>query len=710
MSFKLDASKFKKIGGDKDHTVLRHEAGHQLKIAHAGLSPKIRGQIAEIPHFESGGYLEDADRLKVAPKKNTSSEPSQAPAAQPSRAPASAEPEYQGKGHTYTGHEDEDMMAGGGNVKSKAHRNNELKGINVGTVASDGKQSHAGAILEKTGDSTIPKMKAKQVLSEMKSMPKPKLMAEGGRCERCPCPSCSPQKMADGGIPLPQTSEEMTRAEDHGQPLSSDWESSSGQLPVAIQPPISPMSDPRGTNLDENGQGAETVGRAPSAMDPTSPAPDDSAVPAAQPPPLGESYAEAQGSLPAPSTNLPEYDQQTQQAEQAHNTPEAVRSHLDNEALNYEHDLSNGHITPKTYGDLFADRGTLGKIGMIFGMLLSGAGSGLSGQPNVLLHMLDKQIDNDMEAQKQSKANAHNFLNLNQAHQKQLADIKYQQQQGKLTEAQAAQMRINSAILARTQAHNQAVQSGFQSLIDRRDAMPDGPLKDQATNTLGMMYPLVKDSIVQRNTQAAALAAYGQMMSGSPVGQGDGGGAPVDYNKMNQLQRHSQMGIPGAPSGEDLGNMTKEAAAVEENRATKKTFDDSYNKLNNMFLAGKLSPNMRAAEVNTLSAQLARQTAHRYNAAEAHAQAEGMFPAANDWKSTRREKEFKNDQFFEAEEANTPTLNRFGLKSKMPAYKSSPTKAGANPGQQSQAPVSPGRTATNPKTGKTLTWDGKNWK
>ena len=69
---------------------------------------------------------------------------------------------------------------------------------------------------------------------------------------------------------------------------------------------------------------------------------------------------------------------------------------LNTEADAVAKDYGNGHITPKTYHDLFSknadgsDRGTLSKIGMIFGLMLGGAGSGLTHQPNAALGMMNK--------------------------------------------------------------------------------------------------------------------------------------------------------------------------------------------------------------------------------------------------------------------------------------------------------------------------------
>lgn len=47
--FAMNLAKFKKISGDKDHTVMEHEDGHTMKISHKALSPKMRKEIMKIP-------------------------------------------------------------------------------------------------------------------------------------------------------------------------------------------------------------------------------------------------------------------------------------------------------------------------------------------------------------------------------------------------------------------------------------------------------------------------------------------------------------------------------------------------------------------------------------------------------------------------------------------------------------------------------------
>lgn len=91
--------------------------------------------------------------------------------------------------------------------------------------------------------------------------------------------------------------------------------------------------------------------------------------------------------------------------------------------LNYADDLAKDRITPQTYSDLFDKKSTLGKVGTIFGLLVGGAGAGLSHQPNMLLDMMNKEIERDLESQKQNIENKRNFLSLQYNHDLQKAQV-----------------------------------------------------------------------------------------------------------------------------------------------------------------------------------------------------------------------------------------------------------------------------------------------
>ncbi len=78
----------------------------------------------------------------------------------------------------------------------------------------------------------------------------------------------------------------------------------------------------------------------------------------------------------------------------------ATQQHF--EALQREHDsivqdIQNSHIDPNR---MWSNKSSGEKAGAILGMVLGGIGSGLTGQPNAALHVIQTQIDRDIDAQK----------------------------------------------------------------------------------------------------------------------------------------------------------------------------------------------------------------------------------------------------------------------------------------------------------------------
>ena len=357
----------------------------------------------------------------------------------------------------------------------------------------------------------------------------------------------------------------------------------------------------------------------------------------AQPPP-GADQGAPEAPAPAPKPVTP----------QEHAA--AMSQYLKQEDQNLAHDFDQGHIAPETYKSLFDKKDTLGKIGTIFGMLLSGAGSGLARQPNAVLEMMNKQIQNDLESQKDNISNKQNFLRLNMEQQR--------------TNAEVGNMAMDNKIKAFTLANMQMNRAALHSLTQQVDKLPVGsPQRAQAEQQLAMISQGVQsENYYNLADRAAAASAYmnwagGQNVGGTQTAQND-----IDYNKMNHLERMSQLKMPGAPSSEDIQNMTKEAVTLKESRALRNDFNNAFESLDKQFLAGKLSPHQRESYINSLAGKLAKVSAGRYNAAEAKNQIESMIPKASDWKSTRDIKRSNNNKFFDIEEAGTPTLERFGVK------------------------------------------------
>ncbi len=87
---------------------------------------------------------------------------------------------------------------------------------------------------------------------------------------------------------------------------------------------------------------------------------------------------------------------------------------LNNERMNVINDINNGHINNEHFwtGDKDGNGGH-SKIAAGIGMLISGLGSGMSGQQNGAMNYLKYQMDRDMEAQKTNLGQKNNLLSAN---------------------------------------------------------------------------------------------------------------------------------------------------------------------------------------------------------------------------------------------------------------------------------------------------------
>lgn len=261
---------------------------------------------------------------------------------------------------------------------------------------------------------------------------------------------------------------------------------------------------------------------------------------------------ETQSAPAVPDDSVPQQQASPTQAQQEYqqafnNYKQAHQKEFAEQDAAFEQDLHNGHITPETYHSLFAKKDTMGKVGTIFGLMLSGAGSGLSHQPNALLASMNQEINNDLQAQMQSKGNAQNFIKLNQAQQLQDAQIGNMVKTGQLTDAQAQAMKseagLKSFILAQLQANRAALHDQSQMVAK----MPEGPQKEQAKQVLAMMGTAVNGE----NANIGDLASSKLALLSSVAGNGQGGMNGTALRMMGQkdlaedVESKTVPGIPG---------------------------------------------------------------------------------------------------------------------------------------------------------------------
>ncbi len=193
-------------------------------------------------------------------------------------------------------------------------------------------------------------------------------------------------------------------------------------------------------------------------------------------------------------------------------TVEELAAQRDKQDLDFANDLHAGHIKPETYRSLFDKKDTLGKIGTLFGLMVSGAGAGLTHQPNALMALMDKQIQNDLEAQKTNQSNKQSWYKLSIEHARAQIenDLKSSETTKNLTENEMSAF-VNSKAgvvesIGTYNAKNKALAAGIQVQQDLINKMPPGPQRDNSQNNLNsLVIPATLKQIQENNQKAAGL-------------------------------------------------------------------------------------------------------------------------------------------------------------------------------------------------------------
>lgn len=202
----------------------------------------------------------------------------------------------------------------------------------------------------------------------------------------------------------------------------------------------------------------------------------------------------------------------------------------------WANDLRNGHIKPETYQSLFANKSTTGKLGTIFGILLSAPQSGITGQPNAVLQMMQQTIHNDLQAQMKSKDNAINYLTLGQHHAMNQANIN--------------SLNTEAAVKGYALANMYANRAALQEMVKNVSLMPPGPARDQAERQLAMLNQSVQTDNYAIGDRAATAAAYYKML-GATSGNNAQQGGEAAFQQRNKMLSSGMLG----PNGEAMGRL-----------------------------------------------------------------------------------------------------------------------------------------------------------
>lgn len=155
-------------------------------------------------------------------------------------------------------------------------------------------------------------------------------------------------------------------------------------------------------------------------------------VPGGQPSPPAQEIstpviAHKQQPMPQPMQAGPDFNKDVNEYRRIENkiNNDTVQNYqrLAQEITNISNEIRDGKIDPNAYMNKLSDGE---KVGTVIGLVLSGLGSGLTGQPNMAMDFLNKQIERDIQAQTINLSKKGNLLHA------------LQQQLGSLPAAQTA--------------------------------------------------------------------------------------------------------------------------------------------------------------------------------------------------------------------------------------------------------------------------------
>lgn len=505
---KINFSKFKKIDEDEKSATLQHEGGHQLKIAKKGLSKEHQEELDKLPmHLAKGGaprYAKYAQKFDPNIKGSMASKPSKSSNTMPG-SPTMAK-------NAFTEPQD------GGTDVVMASLNREAPPF--GPLGTEEKQHLPPCINPSCKSYGHPHPNCRCYGAGAGS--EEGRFAEGGKvggfCDNKMPHQKGCQFFVDGGAVEPSVN------------LSEKDITPDADLGMDTRSPVKKQIDQAYNDKHASDQqGLQALASLGGNQGLAAKAADTVQVPSA------DQQAQTMPQAPAPDQQPAAPNQDvTQPVSAAQQVHEETQSHLApmvQEQQTFENDLNNGHIKPETYESLFGKQDTLGKIGTLFGLLMSGAGSGLSHQPNMVMEMMNNQIKNDLLAQQESVGNRQNFLKINQ--------------QNLMNKAQIGQINTDTKIKAWAQSMTQQRAAAFQKLANDTMKLPAGsPQRDQQEKVLAMMSPMIQSGNFDILSQAASAAAMQKLLFGG------GNQAQAAQPEDAFQQRTTGLRMLGGPQGE----------------------------------------------------------------------------------------------------------------------------------------------------------------
>ena len=235
-------------------------------------------------------------------------------------------------------------------------------------------------------------------------------------------------------------------------------------------------------------------------------------------------------------------------------TPIPMKQELADENAKVTQDLALGLIKPE---QVFNHPSTLGKLGTLFGLMVGGAGAGLSHQPNALLEMMNKELERDGQYKIQGNKTVLDMYKLHQEKQLQNAQIGF-------TNQQIAGMKQDLEIKHEAFTRMTKNRAYVQKMADIVKTMPPGSPEYQNASQALIGLSQIADA---QNMDYASLAEGKSQFFKALTGGQPAGAAPQQPQQQNQPQQNNEESFKQRQSGLPyLGETGEKRAKFEAER------------------------------------------------------------------------------------------------------------------------------------------------
>lgn len=447
---KLNISKFKKIKTEKDHTVLKHPDGHEIRVLHKPLSQDVKSQLDELPHYSDGGKVTDNN-----PKLDQAYKSDKEPVSQSSAQSVADSFNSMGVPH-----------------KVKPLQDN-LKGFKFadgGPVLDPNKAGQAQESLRKAfhfdegGKPVIQGEEQPVRASRLESAYGPEEEAAQETVNQLPSEQINSElaNIPDSHAHLAEAVRNLSQKYS-GNPQSPQEDTSEAE-PAPVASPEAPSPSP-------------AVPMAPSGTLPQQAKADVEQA--------NKAEMSAAGNIQnAEAEKAKVFGEQGANMEQLRQKYDEIGHDLHQQFDNVAKEVHEGKIDPNHWWN---SKSTGSKIFTAIGMLFSGAGGGIAGHPELASEAINTAISRDIDSQKANLANKNSLLS------------KYLEMYRSLPEAEAA-ARLTMNAAAEGLINQQAAKLGSdnalnaarmtiaqrrQALLPQMEGLAKGQVMSQMYNEMG---------------------------------------------------------------------------------------------------------------------------------------------------------------------------------------------------------------------------------